>query len=277
VNTTTRVNVIKLAVRDLDSSIRFYADGLGCTVERRDDRSAVVRLGAAQVPLLELQVWDDLAEQVGATPDTEGFRGFMTSAVFESARGVDQLLDAAVRAGGTLVKPAKGAVWGYAGHFTDPDGHLWEAVTSAAPLLAKFKRRPDAPSGPAMAPIEVAVTLGVPDIKAAKQFYTDGLGYELDKAFGKFAKFKTVPGAATFTLYTWDALAADADVDPRGHGFRGYAVGFVAASAQDVDDAAAGAAKAGAHIVPDLRERPGAGHTATFVAPDKAAWTAAVS
>ncbi|MEY9935636.1 putative lactoylglutathione lyase [Catenulispora sp. GP43] len=274
-HSTFRVNIIKLAVRDLDRSVRFYTDGLGCTVERRDEAGVTLRLGDAQVPHLELRPWDDLADELGALPDTEGFRGFMISAVFETAPGVDRLLEAAVRAGGTLVKPAKGAVWGYAGHFADPDGHLWKAVSSATPILAKFKRKTDTPSGPVMSPMEVAVTLGVPDIKAAKQFYADGLGYELDKAFGKFAKYKTVPGAATFTLYTRDALAADADVAPAGTGFAGYALGYHAASPQDVDTATTTAITAGAHIVSDPKERPGSGYTATFLAPDNSAWTAA--
>lgn len=272
---TFRVNVITLAVRDLDRSVRFYADGLGCTVERRDAAGVTLSLGDAQLPHLELRPWDDLAADLGATPDTEGFRGFMISAVLDTAQSVDRLLTAAVHAGGALVKPARGAVWGYAGHFADPDGHLWKAASSATPILAKLKRKPEAPTGPAMTPTEVAVTLGVPDIKAAKQFATDGLGYDLDKAFGKFAKYKTAPGAATYSLYTWDALAADAGVDPAGTGFRGYALGYRATSAQDVDAAVNAAISAGAHTVADAKERPGLGYSATFLAPDEAAWTAA--
>ena len=35
----------------------------------------------------------------------------------------------AQRAGARIVKPANGTFWdGYAGYFTDPDGHLWEVV-----------------------------------------------------------------------------------------------------------------------------------------------------
>ncbi|ACU72121.1 Glyoxalase/bleomycin resistance protein/dioxygenase [Catenulispora acidiphila DSM 44928] len=274
----TAVNVITLAVHDLDRSVRFYGEGLGCQVERRDEGGAVVRLGGPEMPRLELRPWDDLAGVVGSAPETDGFRGFMISAIFPTAQAVDNLLDAAVRAGGTLVKPGKGAAWGYAGHFADPDGHAWKAVTSGSPLLAKFKRSHPAPAaGPALAPQEVAVTLAVPDMKAAKHFYTAGLGYEVDKAFGKFAKFKPTPGAATLSLYTRDALATDAGVDAAGHGFRGYALTFQAPTEAGVDAVTLASTTAGARVVSGPATRPGSGYSTVFLAPDEAAWSAALT
>lgn len=281
---STAVNVITLAVHDLDRSARFYAEGLGCRVERASDGTALVWLGRPEMPLprLELRPWNDLAGTVGSAPDTNGFRGFMISAIFPTAQAVDRLLDAAVRAGATLLKPAKGAVWGYAGHFADPDGHVWKAVTSGSPLVAKFKRQqPATATGPAttagrpaMAPQEVAVTLGVQDMKAAKQFYADGLGYEVDKAFGKFAKFKPAPGTATLSLYTWDALAGDAGVDATGHGFRGYALSVQAPSEAGVDEITAASTTAGARMVSGPEQQPGTGYRSVFLAPDDAPWSA---
>jgi uncharacterized protein len=46
---------------------------------------------------------------------------------------VDEIMDKAVAAGGAVVKAAAaGAQWGgYAGYFSDPDGYLWKAATSA--------------------------------------------------------------------------------------------------------------------------------------------------
>ncbi len=38
----------------------------------------------------------------------------------------------AAAAGGGVVKEAAGVQWGgYSGYFSDPDGHLWKAATSA--------------------------------------------------------------------------------------------------------------------------------------------------
>jgi len=272
---STAVNVITLAVHDLDRSVRFYAEGLGCRVERGGDGTAVVWLGGPEMPRLALRPWNDLAGAVGSAPDTDGFRGFMISAIFPTAQAVDHLLDAAVRAGAKLLKPGKGAAWGYSGHFADPDGHVWKAATSGSPLLAKFKRQqPATTAGPALAPQEVAVTLGVQDIKAAKQFYADGLGYEVDKAFGSFAKFKPAPGAATLSLYTWDALAGDAGVDAAGHGFRGYALSVQAPSPASVDEITAASTTAGARVVSGPEQQPGIGYSSVFLAPDEAAWSA---
>ena len=40
---------------------------------------------------------------------------------------MDALLDVAVAAGATLVKPAADTFWGgYSGYFADPEGYLWE-------------------------------------------------------------------------------------------------------------------------------------------------------
>lgn len=42
---------------------------------------------------------------------------------------VDQIMEAAKRAGAEIIKPAQATFYGgYAGYFRDPDGHLWEIV-----------------------------------------------------------------------------------------------------------------------------------------------------
>ena len=43
------------------------------------------------------------------------------------SREVLALLQKAVEAGGTLVKPGQPVFWGgFSGYFSDPDGYLWE-------------------------------------------------------------------------------------------------------------------------------------------------------
>jgi len=42
---------------------------------------------------------------------------------------VDDVMAKAVAAGGSVVKEAAGAQWGYSGYFSDPDGYLWKVAT----------------------------------------------------------------------------------------------------------------------------------------------------
>ena len=70
---------------------------------------------------------EDLARDAGVPSDGTGFGGISLSHNLASEAEVDALLEQAVNAGATLVKPAQRAAWGgYHGYFADPDGHLWE-------------------------------------------------------------------------------------------------------------------------------------------------------
>ena len=44
---------------------------------------------------------------------------------------VDNLVGRVEAAGGRVVSAPEQKAWGYTGTFTDPDGHLWEAIVSA--------------------------------------------------------------------------------------------------------------------------------------------------
>ncbi|MDF3045169.1 MAG: Glyoxalase/bleomycin resistance protein/dioxygenase [Ornithinibacter sp.] len=44
---------------------------------------------------------------------------------------VDDLVGHVDAAGGRVVSAPQQKTWGYTGTFTDPDGHLWEAIVSA--------------------------------------------------------------------------------------------------------------------------------------------------
>ena len=44
---------------------------------------------------------------------------------------VDNLVGRVEAAGGRVVSGPEQKAWGYTGTFTDPDGHLWEAIVSA--------------------------------------------------------------------------------------------------------------------------------------------------
>ena len=91
-----------------------------------------------------------------------------------------------------------------------------------------------------------AVTLGVKDLECSKKFYGDGLGCPIDQDHPGFVSFNLGEGAAKLSLYTWDALAADAGVpaDPTS-GFRGVMFSYIVESQERVTEVMAQAERAG--------------------------------
>ncbi len=61
-----------LRVRDLEASLRFYCDGLGCVPERRLDELGLIqiRAGASLIDLVPVD--SPLGKAGGAAPGTEG-------------------------------------------------------------------------------------------------------------------------------------------------------------------------------------------------------------
>lgn len=55
----------------------------------------------------------------------------LLSLQLDSPTDVDELVARVDGAGGRVVSGPEQKEWGYTGTFTDPDGHLWEAVVSA--------------------------------------------------------------------------------------------------------------------------------------------------
>ena len=61
------------------------------------------------------------------TSNADGFGGITLAQNVRSRPEVDAVLDQASSAGATIVRPARDTFYGgYAGFFTDPDGHVWE-------------------------------------------------------------------------------------------------------------------------------------------------------
>jgi catechol 2,3-dioxygenase-like lactoylglutathione lyase family enzyme len=61
-----------LRVTDLPAMLRFYCDGLGCVVERRQDEIGLVQLRAGRSMLDLVPVDGKLGRAGGAAPGTEG-------------------------------------------------------------------------------------------------------------------------------------------------------------------------------------------------------------
>lgn len=154
---------------------------------------------------------------------TEGFRGYTMSLVVSQPANVDALMDAALNAGATELKPAAKSFWGYGGAVQAPDGAIWTLASSS-------KKN----SGPGSRDIdEIVLLLGVEDVKATKQFYVDR-GLPVGKSFGgKYVELATTP--VKLALYGRGALAKNAGVSPEGTGSHRLVIGGDAGSFTDPD------------------------------------------
>jgi catechol 2,3-dioxygenase-like lactoylglutathione lyase family enzyme len=124
-----QVTAIMIGVEDLARSKEFYGNGLGCTIAQ--DYPGFVSLdlgdGSSSLALYEREA---AAQDAGVSPEGSGFRGVSFHYIVDSNEAVDEVMGNAVAAGGSVVKEAAGAQWGYFGYFADPDGYLWKVATS---------------------------------------------------------------------------------------------------------------------------------------------------
>jgi catechol 2,3-dioxygenase-like lactoylglutathione lyase family enzyme len=127
-----QVTAIMLGVEDLARSKKFYAEGLGCAIDKDYPSFVSLDLGGGSSSLA-LYERGAAAEDAGVSPEGSGFRGVSFHYIVDSTKAVDEVMAKAVAAGGAIVREAAGAAWGsgYFGYFSDPDGYLWKAATSA--------------------------------------------------------------------------------------------------------------------------------------------------
>ena len=120
-----RISIITLAVSDLPRSVEFYRDGLGLVLF--DDNTESIAFFKNRGTWLSLYPREALAAEVGIPVEGSGFSGVTLAHNVRTPEEVDALLEVAVSAGATLVKPAQDTFWGgYSGYFADPEGYLWE-------------------------------------------------------------------------------------------------------------------------------------------------------
>lgn len=192
----TSIDTITLEVADPSAAERFYATAFG--------------LG------------DRLRVRAAAEPTT-GFRGFTLSLTVSRPADVRGLVDAAVDAGATILKPVSRSFWGYGGVVQAPDGTIWTVATST---------KKD--TGPATGKIDaIVLLLGVADVAATKRFYVDR-GLPVAKSFGRmYVEFDTA--GVKLALYRRRALARTAGVAPDGSGSHRIAIGGGAEPYTDPD------------------------------------------
>jgi predicted lactoylglutathione lyase len=154
----------------------------------------------------------DLVEVRESSAPTSGFRGFTLSLVCSQPGNVDAFVDAALAAGATAIKPPTKSFWGYGAVLRAPDGTLWKVAASSKKDTEPAAQRYD----------DLVLLLGVGDVKATKQFYSEhGLG--VAKSFGsKYVEFDAAP--VKLALYGRKAAAKDAGVSPEGSGSHRIAV-----------------------------------------------------
>jgi predicted lactoylglutathione lyase len=193
----TAIDSVVLEVPDVAAAEAFYSAAFGL--------GDAVRLRATEAP-------------------TTGFRWFTLSLVVSQPSTVDSLLGTALAAGATSLKPAAKSFWGYGGVVRAPDGAIWKVATSA---------KKD--TGPATRQVEeIALLLGVADVKASKRFYVDH-GLTVAKSFGStYVQFESA-STVTLALYGRRALAKDAGVPPEGSGSHRIVIGSDATPFTDPD------------------------------------------
>ena len=118
-----RISLVTLGVADLSQARKFY-EQLGWRGQEVEETVFF------QAGCMALVLWgvDKLAEDVGIGAHLNGgFSGMSLSHNVRSRSEVDSVIATAEAAGGVVTHPPGETFYGgYAGYFTDPDGHAWE-------------------------------------------------------------------------------------------------------------------------------------------------------
>jgi uncharacterized protein len=134
-----RIDVITLAVGDLERSLEFYRDGLGLEsgeiVGAEYPGDDVTPAGAAAMfklqgnLLLMLYPREELAKDANIPLGPAQSGEFSIGHAVASRAEVDAVLGHAEAAGAMFTDPPHDRPWGiYSGYFRDLDGHLWEVL-----------------------------------------------------------------------------------------------------------------------------------------------------
>ena len=120
-----RISIVTLGVDDVGRSKAFY-EALGWEMASSvGDQICWFRTSDSYLGLFDRE---SLARDAGLRSEpTAEFGGITLAINVESVEAADDAFEAAVAAGGRILKPAERTEWGgYSGYFADPDGHPWE-------------------------------------------------------------------------------------------------------------------------------------------------------
>lgn len=133
------IDVITLAVDDLDRALRFYRDGLGLETtgiigaqypgDETTPAGAAVMFNLRGGLVLALYPRTELAKDANLPPRPAQPGEFSLGHLVDTPSEVDAALARAQAAGARVTDPPHERPWGiYSGYFQDPDGHLWEVI-----------------------------------------------------------------------------------------------------------------------------------------------------
>jgi uncharacterized protein len=133
-----RLDVITLAVDDLERALAFYRDGLGLQtkgvvaadlVDQTTGAAGAIVIFKLEGGLtLSLYPRTELAKDAAVAAGPPKVGEFSLGQLVPSRNDVDRILEQAAAAG-AVVTPPHERPWGiYSGYFRDPDGHLWEII-----------------------------------------------------------------------------------------------------------------------------------------------------
>ncbi|MGD9618564.1 MAG: VOC family protein [Mycolicibacterium sp.] len=124
-----RVSLITLGVDDLARAREFYESGLGWAPARAPEGVVFYQLPGIALALFGRT---ELADDARCGIDGR-FSGITLAINHSTEAEVDAVLDQALAAGATILKPAEKVFWGgYSGYFADLDGHVWEVAVNPA-------------------------------------------------------------------------------------------------------------------------------------------------
>lgn len=121
-----KISIITLGVKDLNTSTKFYRDGLGFPIKEDFPGISFFTLDGTWLSLYPIE---KLAQDAKANFHAEGFKGFTLAHNVRTKEEVDAVIQLAKEAGATILKVPQDTDWGgYSGYFGDPDGYLWEVA-----------------------------------------------------------------------------------------------------------------------------------------------------
>jgi len=124
-----RINIVSLAVKDLDRAVKFYSD-LGWKKSKASEGNIVFfQLNGLVMGLYPKHLFE---EDTTVPFNNEGYSPFTLAYVAQSEKEVDEVIELAIKFGATLIKKPQKVFWGgYSSYFADPDGFLWEVAYSS--------------------------------------------------------------------------------------------------------------------------------------------------